>query len=499
MIKASGPEHVLRVVERISQIEPYRIALIDEKREITYGQLMTEILNTQSLLTDIYGIKKRDRVGILLENNIDCVIALLAILRTGAIAVIINTKLTRPEVEWILEDSSPVLVMIGHEDFRQLINEKLPILEITSEHPLSQSDEEPLSNYHDEDPALIMYTSGTTGRPKGAMITHHNITYAVNSYIETLQLTERESTLIMVPMFYITGLSAQLMVFLSLGSKIALLRRFNEHDALRLIEKHRITHIHSVSTIYLRLLNGMNQKDYELTCLRQALCGGGPITTTLIKHIKAHLPWLDFRRIYGLTETTSPGTIMPVDVDKMPDKDFSSGLPMKWMQVKIVDDNGLEVNRGEPGELLIKGENVIKQYWNNPTANKESFVDDWFKTGDIARMDEDGFVYILDRKKDMINRAGEKIYSSEVENVLAQYPGVKEVAVVGIPDSYYGEIVKAYIVPEVNGRLIVDNIIQFAGKQLAKYKVPARIEFIEELPRNAAGKILKSALRERIE
>lgn len=223
--------------------------------------------------------------------------------------------------------------------------------------------------------------------------------------------------------------------------------------------------------------------------------GGGPISDALIERLKKQTPWLEFRRVYGLTESSSPGTVMPGDVQQFPDKSGSSGLPMRWMQVKVVDEKLQEVEADVVGELLIKGKNVINGYWNNPEANAVSFTNGWFKTGDIAKIDRDGFVYILDRKKDMIIRGGEKIFSSEVEGVIAMYPGVKEVAVIGIPDHYYGEVAKAFVVPMENVVLKIDDLIQFARTRLAKFKVPAEIEFLDSLPKNAVGKILKSALK----
>jgi long-chain acyl-CoA synthetase len=500
MLEHSQLENVLTQIKYLAVQYPKRIALIDENRRITYGELMPEIINIQLLLEKAFHVKKGERVGILLENNIDCAIAFLAILRSGAIAVIINTKLAKPEVDFIVNDAEPVLILIGNNDFHSLVEGEIPVYLISPAERDTQIDTACLpcdcpAGFCDEECAVIMYTSGTTGRPKGALITHRNITCAVDCYVKDVGLTEKDSTIIMVPLFYVTGLIAQMMVFLSLGAKIVLLRRFDADLALQRICQYQITHLHSVATVYLSLVTSMdkNQK-LNLTCIHQALCGGGPITDALIDKLKQYLPWLDFRRIYGLTESTSPGTVMPVDVRAMPDKSLSSGLPMRWMKVKVVDDDGREVGPNETGELLIKGENVIQSYWNNPEANAKSFLDGWLRTGDIAKIDADGYVYILDRKKDMIIRGGEKIFCSEVEGVLALYTGVQEVAVIGIPDPYYGEVVKAFIVPTENANLKIEDLLGFARTKLAKFKVPAEIEIIYELPRSSVGKILKSAL-----
>jgi len=499
MVNIQQPEHALSHIQALALIQPDQVALVDDLKEITYGKLLSEIIRVQMTLAETFQIKRGERVGILIENNIDSVVAFLAIIRLGAIAIIINTKLAKPEVGYIIQDSTPVLIVVGSENFLPLIEEQLPVYLIPAESQSKENVKNPVycvPGFHDDDCAVIIYTSGTTGRPKGAMITHHNITYAVDCYINDVGLTENDSTIVVVPLFYVTGLIAQMMVFLSLGSKIVLLHRFDAARALVKIAEHRITHLHSVATIYLSLVMAMeSNKNLDLSCIRQALCGGGPVTDALIEHLKIYLPRLEFRRIYGLTESTSPGIVMPVDVQQMSEKSGSSGLPMRWMKVKVVKDDGSEAKPCVAGELLIRGENVIDSYWKNPEANRASFVDGWLKTGDIAKIDREGFVYILDRKKDMVIRGGEKIFCSEVEGALAQYPGVKEVAVIGIPDSYYGEAVMAIIVPSENAILHKEELIQFARTKLAKFKVPAEIEFADELPRSSVGKILKSVLK----
>lgn len=503
MLKIFKPKHVLTKIEFFAAKYPDRVAIIDESREITYGELLAEIKNTQSFFEKAFHVKCGDRVAILLENNIDCTVAFLAVIRLGAIAVIINTKLAKPEIDFIIQDAAPVLVLIGNQVFAPLVEGKMiPVYLISREQSKSKegasSPADCSPGFHDIDCAVIMYTSGTTGLPKGAMITHHNITYAVDCYAKDVGLNKNDSTIVVVPLFYVTGLIAQMMVFLSLGSKIVLIRRFDADLALKKINQYQISHLHSVATVYLSLVTSIEKNQgLDLSCIRQALCGGGPITDALIERLKSHLPWLDFRRIYGLTESTSPGTVMPVDVQTMPEKSFSSGLPMRWMKAKVVNDDGQKVQSGESGELLIKGENVITSYWNNPEANRKSFVNGWLKTGDIAKIDQDGYVYILDRKKDMIIRGGEKVFCSEVEGVLALYPGVKEVAVIGIPDPYYGEVVKAFIVPMENTKLSIEDLMEFTRTRVAKFKVPAQIEIIDELPRSPVGKILKSALKSR--
>ncbi|HBF39716.1 MAG TPA: hypothetical protein DDW50_20675 [Firmicutes bacterium] len=493
------PENVLFKIQTLASVQQNRIALIDDSKEITYGELFREIIRTQMMLKEKFQAKRGDRIGILIENTIESAAVFLAIIRLGAIAVIINTKLAKPEVDFIIHDSNPVLVMVGNESFLPLVDSETRVYLIpggTQSGVDFKNFADDAPGFRDADCAVIMYTSGTTGRPKGAMITHHNITYAVDCYIHDVGLRENDSTIVMVPLFYVTGLIAQLMVFLCLGAKIVLLHRFDAEKALEKIAEYRITHLHSVATVYLSLVTAIqNSKNLDLTCIRQALCGGGPITEALIERLKIYLPWLEFRRIYGLTESTSPGTVMPIDVQQLPEKSGSSGLPMRWMKAKVVEEDGSEAKLNVAGELLLKGENVIRSYWENSEANSKSFIDGWLKTGDIAKIDRDGFVYILDRKKDMIIRGGEKIFCSEVEGALAQYPGVKEVAVIGIPDLYYGEAVMAVVVPSENITLKKEDVIQFARTKLAKFKVPAEIEFENELPRSSVGKILKSDLK----
>jgi len=499
MANQSTQASILADVKHFSLIVPERIALVDCNREITYNQLQREITTVQALLRDRYNVKHADRVGVFTENTIDCVVIMLAIISLSAIAVIINTKLAQIEIDYIIYDSKPMLIAIGNNEHMQHIQSKVPFFKIAEiNHALMMNNNIVCFSdaYQALDPAFIIYTSGTTGHPKGAMITHRNLAHSAYSYTKSLGLIEEDSTIIAAPLFYVTSLIAQLMTFLSIGAKSILMHRFDEYKMARSIEYYHITHLHAVATIYIRFLTAITQKKFNLTSIRQVLCGGGPITTLLIEKLKAVLPNIEFRRIYGLTESSGTGCVMPVDSLLRPDKPISSGLPMPEVELKVVDDEGLvELPPDVPGELWIKGPIVIESYWNNPEANCRSFTDGWLKTGDIARIDHDGYVFILDRKKDMIIRGGEKVFSSEVEVALALHPGVSEVAVVGIPDEYYGEAVKAYIVASAGASLSAEDIIRFARRRLAKFKVPTSIEFVIQLPRSPVGKVLKSSLR----
>jgi long-chain acyl-CoA synthetase len=338
-----------------------------------------------------------------------------------------------------------------------------------------------------------MYTSGTTGQPKGAMHFHRgNIGTGMMAREFMNYEHGRDRLLCIVPLFHVTGLSMNLIGPVFAGIPVVFMRKFNAEEALQLIEKERITVMVSVIAIYWLMLNNRNFDKYDLSSLREILYGGSPAAADVIHQMREKLPGVLLHNGFGMTETHAYDT-------HLEDKDAIShiesvGQILPLVDMKIVDRMGREVPAGEPGELLIKGSKVARGYWNKPEVNKEAFADGWLHSGDIARIDEDGYVYIMDRIKDMINRGGEKIYSIEVENVLYGNPKVLEAAVFGIPDEVFGEQVKAAVVPKPDQTLTEQEVIDFCAQRLASYKVPKAVIFLDELPRNPGGKVVKSRL-----
>ncbi|HHY21869.1 MAG TPA: acyl--CoA ligase [Bacilli bacterium] len=345
------------------------------------------------------------------------------------------------------------------------------------------------------DPAYILYTSGTTGRPKGAILSHVNIIHSLIHYKTGLQTTDEMRTMIAVPLFHVTGLIAQLLHMVFIGGSAVILKKYNNEKYIKQSFETKVNFHFNVPTIFIMMSTSPLIKNYPFDFVRLVAFGGSPIYLQTLQKLKELFPNANFHNVYGATETASPTTMMPTEYPMT--KATSVGLPVKNAQIKIVDSTGKELGANEVGEILIKGPMVIGGYLDNDEANQTTFVDGYWKSGDIAKIDEDGFVYILDRIKDMINRGGEKIFSIEVEDVLKSHPEVIEAAIISIPDEIYGEKVKAIIVSDTLNESTIPQIKEYCLQKLAKYKVPEVFEFVKELPKTASGKILKHVLKQR--
>ncbi|BCV21400.1 class I adenylate-forming enzyme family protein [Moorella sp. Hama-1] len=494
---------------------PNKPALYVNNEYVSYYNFAERIINFASGLSSQCKIKKGDVVALLMVNSIEFCISFYATIYLGAIALPLSTKLKSTELSFMLTDSKAKILITNPEwipNINPIIKdtyiEKIVITPPTRNSSSYKSSDSSHIPYHAlflntkinpppiarEDGAVIMYTSGTTGHPKGAYLTHFNLLQSIISYERTLKLSSEDSTLIAVPIFHITGLAALFLLFMHIGGTIHLLPYFNEKKVLDILDKHSITFFHAAPTVYIMLMD-YGRDYYKLPFLRKAACGGGPISEETIIKLKRWMPNLEFHTIYGLTETSSPATIFPTDI-VIKSKMVSCGLPIPVVDCKIIDENGMDITGKGIGELCIRGPVVAQKYWHNEVATAQAFKDGWFKTGDIAKIDAEGYVYILDRLKDMINRGGEKIYTLEVENIIYSHPQVKEVAVIGAADPVYGEVARAIVIP--NGSNISETDIQEWVKQrLAKYKVPKYVNFVSELPKNVNGKIDKKFLREK--
>ncbi|MGI9862562.1 class I adenylate-forming enzyme family protein [Moorella naiadis] len=493
---------------------PDKVALKTGDQSLTYHELEEEIKKFASGLAKRFQVQKGDVIALLMVNSIEFCVGFYASMYLGAIAAPLSTKLKATELKFMLQDSG-ARIIIANPDWLPNI---LPFLNetrvevIIATKPVKRNFNAIFGNatmtpfaevftriiippviVSQDDGAVIMYTSGTTGYPKGAYLTHFNLLQSIISYERTLQLTSWDTTLIAVPIFHITGLAALFLLFMHIGGTVYLLSFFNTEETLAMLERNNITFFHASPTVYIMLLED-GYGNYLLPNLRKAACGSGAISVRTIKELKKWLPQLEFHTVYGLTETSSPATLFPGDVATSPHIG-TSGLPIPIADCKIIDTNGNDITGTGEGELCIRGPMVAERYWHNPEATARVFRDGWFRTGDIARIDGEGYVYILDRVKDMINRGGEKIYSLEIENVIYSHPQVKEVAVVGVPDPIYGEVARAVIVPAQPGSITGSEIQEWVRNRLAKYKVPQYVDFVEELPKNANGKIIKKLLR----
>jgi long-chain acyl-CoA synthetase len=421
------------------------------------------------------GVARGDRVAIRYGNGLDWALAFLGTQLAGGVAVPVNTRFTQPEVDYVVGDSGAKLVL-GPED-------KLP------DGPAYADD----SRGHD-DLAAIFYTSGTTGFPKGAETTHGNFLTNVENVIRVRGLrdgAEPLRNLVSVPLFHVTGCNSQFLPTLSDGGATVVMPAFDVRRFLQAIVEERIRVVTTVPAIFWYALSQPDIGDYDVSRVEHATYGGAPIAPSLVGRIKTTFGNARVGNGFGLTETSSVSTFLPHEyADTHAD---SVGFAVPTVDLDVLDPDP----QTGVGELLIRGANVVRGYWNKPAATAATFVDGWLHTGDLARISDEGFTYIVDRAKDMINRGGENVYCVEVENAIAAAPGVFEVAILGVPDDMMGEKVGAVLVPTPGGSLDVDNVLAHARQRLADFKVPEYVAVrTDVLPRNAGGKVLKPELRE---
>ncbi|HEV7998833.1 MAG TPA: AMP-binding protein [Planctomycetaceae bacterium] len=442
---------------------------------ISYGELWDRSARIAGGLRQ-KGIERGDRVAIRLGNGLDWCLAFFGIQLAGAVAVPVNTRFSESEAQYVIDDSGSQFVF---EPGRALLDGS----------PIVIDDATP------QDVAAIFYTSGTTGFPKGAMTTHENFLSNIESCRRVMPLPFDGSvrTLISVPLFHVTGCHSQLLTTWAALGAVVIMPTFDIQTFLRLIGEERINSLVSVPAIYWLALNQPNFAQIDVTGINRVSYGGAPTAPDLVRRIMEAFPHARVGNGFGLTETSSVATFLP--------HEYSAKRPETVGFAAPVVDLKLDETHYEPGigELLIRGPNVVKGYWNKPEATAETFTQGWLHSGDLARLDADGFVQIVDRAKDMVNRGGENVYCVEVENALVAYPAVFEVAVLAVPDEMMGEKVGAVIVPKPNARVDVADLVAFAKTRIADFKVPEYVVIRNEaLPRNPGGKILKKRLRDEI-
>ncbi|MHB8917577.1 MAG: class I adenylate-forming enzyme family protein [Desulfocucumaceae bacterium] len=496
-----------KMIETNSKRIPGWPAVISEDRQLTWAEFNLRVSRIGSALRRL-GVKKGDRVAIYLPNSPEYLIAYFAVARVGAVAVPFNIMYRSAEIQYIINNSGArILVAASAETGANVVGimDRLPTLEhlicvgenpVAGALPFSDLLAEGKDDFKAVDCALddvvtIMYTSGTTGVPKGAMLTNHNFWEQadLNScYI--LHINDRDRLLTGAPFCHIFFVTTVLGPMYK-GAAVVTMPRFFPGKALEMISKFRVTHFAGVPTMYIYMLQ--HYRDYrekhDLKAWRVAKSAGAAMPAEYISRIEETFG-VDFCECYGATETSSACAYGRLGHGKA----GSVGLPAHSWEVKIVDDGGRAVPAGEIGEIIVKGPGVLKGYWNMPEATASAFTDGWLHTGDLARADEEGYIYIVDRKKDMLICSGYNIYPREVEEVLFTHPAVLEVAVVGIPDSAKGEIPKAFIVLKPDMQAEAADIIAFCKERLVAYKAPRVIEFCTGLPKSPTGKIIKRKL-----
>jgi fatty-acyl-CoA synthase len=492
-------------LSRRAQLNPNSTALIFREEQWTYAQL-NQLTNRLAHGLHALGVNPGDRVGFLGLNHPRFFFTLFAAAKLDAIFVPLNFRLTGPELSFIIRDAG-LHTLVYEEAFGSIVDsirDDLSVREYVSavEQGGARGFDSLLHDQRDtdldypvavSDVALIMYTSGTTGRPKGAMLTHGNVIWNNINALLADDATSQEITLVVAPLFHIGGLNVTPLLSLLKGATVVMEQMFEPGMVLENIEKYRVTSMFGVPAMYLFMAQHPDFATRDLSSIRVLSCGGAPVPEALIKVYAAR--GLPFNQGYGLTETAPFASFLPSSMAA--EKLGSAGIAPFFTDVKVVDDDGHDVPDGERGEIVVRGPNVMKGYWNRPDDTAEVLVDGWFHTGDVGIRDADGYFFIVDRKKDMIISGGENVYPAEVEDALYRHPGVKEVAVIGVQHPRWGETVRAIVVPKDGVSLTEQDVIAFSEDKLARYKQPKSVVFTDVLPRNPAGKVLKFDLREK--
>jgi len=484
------------------------VIITDPAARLSFRQFDSSVANVASALYHDYGVNKGDRVALMLRNGLDFAISFFALARIGAIAVPLNTALKGEELAFQVADSGAAVLIVepGFHHLIASVARGVKHILVTGDEPLvgtvafsgllkDREQAPPEVRVDEMDGAVIMYTSGTTGTPKGALLSHRNIITGAMNMAQLCDLrVGRDKILVVVPLFHITGLAIAFCSAVYAGIPAVVVRKFKSEEALQIIAEEKVTTMVAVPTILWLMLNEPEFGNYDLSSMRQFAAGGSASPEELLKACAARLPGVQLMPGYGLTEATAM-THTTTSLDEALARLGSVGKALPILEHRVVDPSGKDLPPGQPGELLVKGCQVMKEYWNNPEATRQTIVDGWLHTGDIAKVSEDGYTYILDRMKDMIIRGGENIYSIEVENILYRNPKVLEAAVVGVADQVFGEQVKAALVLKPGERATAEEIQEFCGQHLARFKVPKYVEFMETLPRNPAGKVIKARLK----
>ncbi len=480
--------------------KPDGIALVLGERRITYAELDRVTENVARNLIAA-GFRKGERIAMLLGNGLEFIYCALGAGRAGMIVVPMNTRQRAPEIDYVLQQCGAAALVYDSECEANLPascaelrgrwivgkGRAASFAELMADAPAVA-----LPKLHPEDTAYLLYTSGTTGNPKGAMLTHASIVHSVLNFQHGYRLGANDVTMLAVPASHVTGLVALILTSINVAGTLVIMPAFKAPDFLAIAARERMSYTLMVPAMYNLCLLQPDFERHDLSAWRIAGFGGAPMPEATIKRLAQALPKLDLCNAYGSTETSSPATMFPPGSPVA--KINSVGRPVTGAHIIIADDDGREVPRGQDGELLIAGAMVVPGYWDNPDATRTSFVAGYWRSGDIGRMDDEGYVYVVDRKKDMINRAGFKIYCTEVENVMSHHPAIVESAVVGKPDPVLGERVHAFAYSP-NGGDEAD-VRKYCAERLSDYKVPDSVTFLTEpLPRNANGKILKTELR----
>lgn len=494
-------------------LTPDRLALVDDATgaRYTYRQLNARANRLAYVLRETFGLRKGERVAILARNRVEYLDALFASGKIGAILVPLNWRLIVPELQYMLQDSGARLLIAGPEYAATAADlcaataiENVVLLGASSEPRAATfpryddltaaAPDAPVTAEVDlQDPHLILYTSGTTGRPKGAILSHRVLVWnSVNTNVGW-DLHADDVSVIHTPFFHTGGINVLTLPLFHVGGTMVLMSDWDPQRCLDLIAQERVTVFFAVPTMFQMMLDAPNFADTDFSSVRFFISGGSPCPVPLIHAYQARN--IPFRQGYGLTEVSvNCFTLNPEDAIR---KAGSVGRPNFHLDARIVDDDGVDVPVGTVGELWLRGPTVCSGYWNNPQATAAAISDGWFHTGDMVYIDDEGYYFIVDRKKDMFISGGENIYPAEIEHIIFEHPAVLECAVIGVPDDHWGEVGQALVVVRPDCRLSETELLDHCRARLARYKVPKSVVFVDMLPRTPSGKVFKPELRER--
>jgi long-chain acyl-CoA synthetase len=486
---------------------PHRPALVFRERQLTYAELQTGARKVGGILRSV-GIAQGDRVVLMVPNVPEFGLGYFGILCAGGTVVPLNPLLKAEEVQYVLEDSGAAAMVCLQASYPLLrsartgMTRRIPALVLDARAGDVDAEDAVVSWPREDTPAsgseldagdvaVCLYTSGTTGRPKGALLTHGNLLANIQSFREVLCVTEEDVFLAVLPLFHAYGATALFLEPLSTGSSVVLEPRFTPEAVFQALAQHRVTIFMGVPSMY-AVLASLPWPPQDFSSVRLCISGGAPLPPRVLEAFEARYG-VPIYEGYGPTEC---GPVLTVNPPGGLRKVGSVGRPIPHVELRVVDAEGNPLSPGEVGEIAARGLNVMKGYLNRPEESREVLRDGWYYTGDLGRMDEDGYFYILDRKQDMILVGGLNVYPREVELVLSRHPAVAEAAVIGVPDPIRGEAAKALVTLRDGQAISPHELLQWCRERLANYKVPRTIEVVPELPKTLTGKILKTVLRE---
>ncbi|MBF8267094.1 MAG: acyl-CoA synthetase (AMP-forming)/AMP-acid ligase [Dehalococcoidia bacterium] len=500
-------------------IVPDRDAIIFDGKHISFQQFSERVNRLANVLADM-GVKTGDRVAAMQVNCNEYIEVYFATAKLDAIFVPINFRARSEELEFMLNDSGVSTIILGqrYQDMLRSIKPKLTTLkhQISFEAPgegfpfyddllAKASDEERFPVAEEEDVTIVMFTAGTTGTPKGVMLSHGSFTSYILANVEPVDMEVQEKNILTVPLHHVAGMQA-VMAAIYGGRTLVLQRQFEEEGWMKLVQDEKVGRAMMVPTMLKRLMDLPTFKNYDLSSLKVITYGAAPMPLEVIKKAIREFPNTRFINAFGQTETASTITMLPPDAHDIkegaPDYEkkmkrlASIGKPLPDVEVHIVDEDGKEVPVGVTGEIVARGSRLMKGYWNRAEATKETLRGGWLYTGDLGYWDEEGYIFLSGRAKDFLKRGGEMIAPEEVEQIIMSHPAVDEAAIIGIPDVEWGERVRAIVVKKSGAQLTAKDVIEHCRPRMAGFKRPEDVVFIDELPRNPMGKVLKRVLRE---